>query len=281
MSISDQLNDLVRLGMVISDREEAAHTLRHIGYHRLSGYWQPFLIQTAAGGEHNFRGGADFRDVIEHYNFDGYLRSSLAEALGHIEVSARALWSSHLADFGGDKAHLMQGLFHGPQYRKNLPALEQSYQRTVERGSPIWRDASVWQVTEAMSFGDLSKWYKTISARHIRTAIAAHYGLNQRIFSSALYNLTHLRNICAHHGRLWNRNLSAGLRLPQTLMAYCNREASEGLYNRLVIVAYLMRIIDPRDYWKSELVDLMVAYPGISKDRMGFPENWEDMEFWQ
>ena len=42
-----------------------------------------------------------------------------------------------------------------------------------------------------------------------------------------------------------------------------------------------MDVIDPGDYWKSELVDLMTSYPRVSKDRMGFPDNWEDMEFWQ
>ncbi len=281
MSIYDQLSHLVDLGMAVPDWEQAAHNLRHIGYHRLSGYWQPFHVQPASGGKYAFQNGTDFRDIIEHYRFDGYLRTTLAEALGHIEVSARALWASRLADAGGDKAHLNPRLFAAKQYRDNLRELERGYRKTAERGSPNWRDASVWEVTEAMSFGDLSKWYKTISTRRIRTEIAGHYGLNQRIFSSVLYNLTQLRNICAHHGRLWNRNLSAGLRIPHSLAEYCNTEAEDGLYNRLVIVAYLVSLIDAQGFWKSELVDLMTSYPRVSKDRMGFPDNWDDMEFWR
>lgn len=105
--------------------------------------------------------------------------------------------------------------------------------------------------------------------------------MNHIALSSILFNMAHLRNICAHHGRLWNRNLYTGLRIPNSLAVYCNAGAKDGLYNRLVIIAYLMGVIDPRGYWKSELADLMEAYPDIAKDRMGFPNNWEDMEFWQ
>ena len=276
-----QLDHLIGLGLVISDREQAVHSLRHIGYHRLSSYWQPFQIHSNGNRDCAFRNGVGFSDVLEHYRFDGYLRSTLTEALGQIEVSARALWASHLADAGGDKAHLDPRLFTGREYRKNLPELEQSYQRNAERGSPNWRDATVWRVTETMSFGHLSKWYESISVRPIRNDIARRYGLNQRILSSALHNMAHLRNICAHHGRLWNRNLYTGLRIPNALAAYCNAAAAEGLYNRLVIVAYLMDVIDPGDYWKTGLVDLMTSYPRVSKDRMGFPNNWEDMVFWR
>ena len=132
-----------------------------------------------------------------------------------------------------------------------------------------------------MSFGQLSKWYDSVSARRMRNEIAIHYGFNQRVLSSAIRNLSHLRNICAHHGRLWNRNLSPGLKMPKVLATYGNPAAADQLYNRLVIIVYLTGIIDPQSFWKSELADLMVSYPDISKDRMGFPTNWEEMDFWQ
>ena len=179
-----QLDHLIGLGLVISDREQAVHSLRHIGYHRLSSYWQPFQIHSNGDRDCAFRNGVGFSEVLEHYRFDGYLRSTLTEALGQIEVSARALWASHLADAGGDKAHLDPRLFTGREYRKNLPELEQT-------------------------------------TKEMPSAAA------------------------------------------QT------------------IVAYLMDVIDPGDYWKTGLVDLMTSYPRVSKDRMGFPNNWEDMVFWR
>ena len=281
MSVHDRLNQLADLGMAVPDRERAAHSLLHIGFHRLSSYWQPFQVQPEDGKDRAFRAGTEFSDVIAHYAFDGHLRSMLADALGNVEVSARALWAGHLAREGGDKAHLAPALFAGQYHQKKLDELRENYQRTAEPGGPDWSDATIWEVTEAMSFGQLSRWYNDISARRIRNAIARHYQLNHRMLSSILFNMAHLRNICAHHGRLWNRNLYTGLRIPNFLATYCNPEAEDGLYDRLVIIAYLMDVIDPRGYWKSGLVDLLVSYPAISKDRMGFPENWATMDFWQ
>ena len=267
--------------MIIPDREHAAHYLRHIGHHRLSSYWRPFLLQSTHSTDHVFQKGVDFGHVIAYYTFDGYLRSTLTEALGQIEVSARALWAGQLAAEGGEKAHLNPNLFTGQEYRKNLPELEQSYQRIAERGNPDWNDATIWEVTEAMSFGQLSKWYGTVADRQIRRAIAKSYHVNPRILLSILRNLAHLRNICAHHGRLWNRSLRTGLVVPNAVASYCNVNAEDQLYNRLVIIAFLVGIIDPENYWKSELVDLMDAYRIIDKDRMGFPANWMDLEVWQ
>ncbi len=281
MTIPDQLNRLVSMGMAVPDREQAAHSLRHIGYHRLSSYWQPFQVLSANGSGWVFRTGTEFSNVIQHYVFDGYLRSSLVEALGQIEISARALWASQLANEGGDRAHLNPSLFTPEKHQANLIELERNYNRAAERGSTDWNVATIWEATEAMSFGQLSKWYDSVSVRRTRNEIAIHYGLNQKVLSSVIRNLAHLRNICAHHGRLWNRNLYTGIRIPKTLAAYCSTRTKERLYNRLVVIAYLTSVIDPQSFWKSELVDLMVSYPTICQARMGFPVNWREMEFWQ
>ena len=281
MPIRDQLNRLDELGMAIPDREQAAHSLRHIGYHRLSSYWRTFQVQSTGGNDQTFLAGVEFGDVIEHYNFDRALRSTLAEALGQIEVSARALWAGHLASAGGDQAHLNPALFSGPEYESKLDALQQNYHRTAELDSRDWSDATIWEITEAMSFSQLSRWYLDISARRTRNAIARHYRMNQIVLPSILFNLAHLRNICAHHGRLWNRNLYTGLRIPNTLAEYCNPEAQEGLYNRMVIIAYLTDIINPDAGWKQRLLRLLDEYPGIPRDQMGFPDDWRRLDFWQ
>lgn len=136
MSIHDQLDRLVHLGMAIPDREQAGHCLLHIGYHRLSRYWQPFQAPSTDGGDQVFRAGAEFSNVIAHYVFDGHLRSTVADALGQIEVSARALWAGYLSDEGGSQAHLNQTLFTGERYWQHLDDLKQSYQRAAERDNP-------------------------------------------------------------------------------------------------------------------------------------------------
>ena len=266
--------------MAVPDRDQAAHNLIHIGFHRLSGYWQPFLIRSDDSRNLTFRAGTEFSDVIAHYTFDGRLRSLLSDALGNVEVSARALWAGHLANEGGDKAHLDPALFAGQYHQKKLDELRENYQRTAEPSGSDWSDATIWEATEAMSFGQLSRWYNDIAARRTRNAIARHYQLNNRMLSSILFNMAHLRNICAHHGRLWNRNLYTGLRIPKALTAYCNHGEPTKLYNRLVIIAYLMDIISPGSGWKQSIPALLDEYSYMPLDRMGFPVGWRRLGFW-
>lgn len=272
--------------MAVSDRELAAHSLYHIGYHRLSSYWQTFVNLDApregAPGEFLFNAGAAFNDVIGLYDFDHCLRLLLTDALSRIEISGRSQWVNQLVNCpdGGSLAHFNPALFDSRQYRQNLDELEQSYRKITATHAPDWTTAPVWEVAEVMSFGQLSKWYNSISIRSIRNAISGHYAVNHKIFSSLLYNMTHLRNTCAHHNLLWNRSFNAGLKIPKSLIKYCNDDAKDRLYNRLVIIAYLMDFIEPSARWKAELASLFEAHPTVSIDRMGFPDNWRAMQFW-
>lgn len=282
MSISEQLDRLAQQGMAIPDREQAAHCLRHIGYHRLRGYWHPFAIQRGAG-DYVFREGTTFPEVIARYDFDRRLRALLADALGVIEVSVRAQWVHYLSNDpnGGPRAHLNPALFDHSEYTRNLAELKQNYLRISPPDAAHWDTAPIWEVADTMSFGKLSKWYKSISAKHIRRAIAGNYQINHNVLVSLLYNMTLVRNICAHHSRLWNLAFSAGLQIPHAWDDYCNDSQRARLYNRLVIIAGLMDIISPARRWPRRLLALLDEYPYIPTDQMGFPERWRRLSCWQ
>ena len=281
MSISEQLDRLAQQGMAIPDREQAAHCLRHIGYHRLRGYWHPFAIPRGAG-DYVFREGTTFPEVIARYDFDRRLRALLADALGVIEVSVRAQWVHYLSNDpnGGPRAHLNPALFDHSEYTRNLAELKQNYLRIVPPDVAHWDTAPIWEVADTMSFGNLSKWYRSISARHLRNAIAGHYQTSHKVLVPLLYNMTLIRNTCAHHGRLWNLTFSAGFRMPRAWAAYGNPSQRARLYNRLVIIAGLMDIISPARRWPRRLLALLDEYPRVATARMGFPERWRRLSCW-
>ena len=283
MSISEQLDRLARQGMAIPDREQAAHCLRHIGCYRLRSYWHPFAVRGAGGDDYIFREGTAFPEVIALYDFDRRLRALLADALGAIEVSVRAQWVHYLANDpnGGPLAHLNPALFDPGEYAGNLSELKRNYLQIARPEATNWDAAPIWEVAEAMSFGQLSKWYQSISVKSIRSAIAGHYRTNHIVLVSLLHNMTILRNVCAHHARLWNRTLPAGFRIPRAWAACCNPSQPARLYNRLVIIAGLMDIISPAGRWPRRLLALLDEYPRIATARMGFPERWRWLSCWQ
>ncbi|WP_218118031.1 Abi family protein [Pelistega sp. MC2] len=46
--------------------------------------------------------------------------------------------------------------------------------------------------------------------------MAKNLGLNAEILESWLKALNSIRNICAHHSRLWNRKLGIAIKIPQS-----------------------------------------------------------------
>ena len=164
-----------------------------------------------------------------------------------------------------------------------------SHRRVTNQIGTDFHKLPVWDVIHAMSFGQLSKWYSSLGARTIRQSIAQSYGMDESILRSALRHLTRVRNICAHHERLWDLNLASGLKIPNTLgnepetAKAFNRQANNHAYNAIVMTTHLMEVITPNGDWPERLLELCLAesYRSIPKVDMGFPVDWEDHAIWQ
>ncbi len=63
-----------------------------------------------------------------------------------------------------------------------------------------------WMCVEIMYFSQISKIFQNLKSREDRNDIAQDYGLPESIFESWLHTINYVRNICAHHSRLWNRD---------------------------------------------------------------------------
>ncbi|HOG73259.1 MAG TPA: Abi family protein, partial [Tenuifilaceae bacterium] len=68
-----------------------------------------------------------------------------------------------------------------------------------------------WMMLEVSSFGTLSSLYNYLHPSWDKREIAKHFGLADKVFSSWLHSIVYLRNICAHHARLWNREMQIQL----------------------------------------------------------------------
>ena len=286
LSIPEQVELLLRRGLAISDRAEAASWLTHVGLYRLRGYCGPLETQSDGDGQRRFQDGVSFTDVVERYVFDQRLRNLLMYAFDHVEVSLRVQWSYNLAHTGGGGrfAHHNAALF-GKYHGVNLNYLQRGFEKSTDHAKEIhpypFTDCPVWAVTEAMSFGDFSKWYDD-TRLPIRRSVAQRYGIDEKIFKSVLHHLTIVRNICAHHERLWDRGLQSTFTIPKRLGSdrkasrFFNQPDSRKIYNVMVMVAYLMERINPRAEWRQRLTALLDEYGHLPRSSMGMPSDWRD-----
>ena len=283
-NIEEQIEWLSARGLELPDREHASRCLSHIGFHRLGAYWTRFMGQGDV-----FWAGATFNDVMARYMFDQRLRSLVLEGTSYIEVSIRTRWTTEVASRSslGDYGHKDENLFQPKRHPKNLQRLEEDYNNANKQGAPF-ESATIWEVAEAMPFGQLSMWYQSIQDRQIKRAIADNYGVDQKTFGSLLIHHSLVRNICAHHGRLWDRHLNSPPRIPSQLgdnediALWFNGDQEHKIYNLLVFMAYLLGVVTPNGDWAERLVDLVgrAVARGLPEVDMGFPEGWAELEIW-
>lgn len=294
LSVADQIKLLARRGMAIPNRDEATHYLTHINYYRMRAYWLPYEI-TLPDGDHQFRAGTTFSDVIATYQFDRTLRLLLLDAIERIEISLRSRWANYLSINYGAFAHHDASLFQRHDtWQRCCDELDKEFQRSHETFAKHYQEnynhlatPPIWVSCELMSIGHLSRWIQNLRKPHDRQAIADAYGLDELVLVSFLHHLTIVRNHCAHHGRIWNRRLTVKMRLPSKkpaeLASVFNRDADAHgrLYNTLAMLAYLLRVISPESHWRNKLIELLDSCSQASVEVMGFPKDWKMLPLWE
>jgi abortive infection bacteriophage resistance protein len=285
---------LIPRGLVIEDRARALGWLRRVGYYRLSGYLYPYRVSAV---DDNFRAGATFDTAVSVYKFDCELRLLLLQAIDRIEVAIRASITYHLGHELGPFGHMSpasykpyvppivpgssgQGLDFKDFGGKVVHAEKQSSEVFVAhyRAKYSNPDLPVWMLTEIVSFGFLSRLTENLIDKQIQRKIARDFGLSQSQLLSWLQSLCYIRNVCAHHGRLWNRTLSVK---PELLPKWRKQGVTrDRLYVVLLMMLHLLEQIAPQSQWKRRMRDHLLSNMDVSLSAMNCPGDWYQREPW-
>lgn len=305
LSIQAQAAKLKERGMEFDDAKRVEHYLTHIGYYRLSAYWLPFEPKADDGKsrDHRFLPDTTFDQVLDLYIFDRQLRLLVMEAIERIETSVRAHWANALALSRDDPhAHLNPDLFCNPwKHAGEIARIARDLEKSTETFVAHYRDCykapflpPIWAVVETFTFGQLSHWIQATKDNGVKQQVAHSLGLpNAELLESVLGALSLVRNICAHHGRLWNRLFTKKLKIIKRLDSPMipaqddqssrgrKGEASNHIYNYLLVMAHMMRKISPGTEWPIKLKQHIQTRSPEQQRAMGFPLDWEQQTLWQ
>lgn len=283
-------------GLLIPDETRARELLTFVGYYRLSAYTLPFEIPSATGRTHLFQTGTTFDDIVDLYYFDRHLRLLVLDAIEKIEVALRAVWADALSlEMKDSHAHTKPEYFENPwEHLQQLAMTVKGFPSSNEPFISHYRDSyeepfipHIWGTVETMTFGSLSKWVKATKSKAVKKRMFHFLGFkNIETLEGTLHAITPIRNVCAHHGRLWNRHFvvrfPAITALKGSLQPNQNPQKSDlRLYNALVILSHLVSVINPRNQWKQRLIDLISKQPEKRLDSMGFPKDWKERDAWK
>jgi len=282
--------DLLRArGLKIDPTNKIQHLLCKLGYYRMSGYWYPLLDEPK--GDHLFKSGATFQTAFEIYRFDRDLRIFILKELEKLEVAVRAQMTYVLCHKKGvfwlsDPANFKDIGSHDYTFKKLYKDFQKSDEEFLKAFKDKYNDPlpPSWMSLEIASFGALSTIYSNLKHGKTKREIAEHFGLDDSTFTSWLHCFTYIRNVCAHHARLWNRGMSIKPQKPETPdKTWLKNETIKNnrTYYVMSMMLYLLQSVDNRHQFIFRLKLLFRKYPNIDPVAMGFPKDWEIEPLWR
>ena len=300
--------------MTVANAVNARHALEEIGYYRLSAYWYPFresgnYTDLASKKVHtavydNFRSDADFDLIMDLYVFDRAMRVLVMDALERLEVSFRTRISLVMGKYN-PCAHRMKKYLHRKfagrvkpngmtKHQEWLKIIHDKFSKSKEEFAKHFKekyplsDLPIWISVELWDFGTLSHFFAGLEYKD-RTTIASYYGIGDPdILESWLRCINDIRNLCAHHSRLWNRPLVSQPIWPKAgaiprLDHAASTHSLTRLYAALCIIRFLLTKINPTSTWHDRLKHQVSALPTnarFDEHSAGFTTAWQNEPLW-
>jgi abortive infection bacteriophage resistance protein len=271
---------------------DAPRFLSNISYYRLKGYWWEMQDDKF---NHHFAPNSFFEDILDLYNFDKHFRLIVFNAIERIEIALRTKLIYHLSLAYGPLWYMSSTIFQDTKRfasfleKVNTDLISSSEEFIVKHfeNHPHEMPES-WKALEVLTLGTLSKMYSNLKHQlPEKNKIANEFGLNnQKYLVSWLLTITVIRNIIAHHGRLWNRVIINKYDWPPTsprpILKYIpNNHQRRKIFPILSAIIYLNNKISPGHQIKQELINLFVLFPNTKLSKMGFPANWQNEPIWK
>lgn len=291
ISVDDQIQLLKSRGLGINDEALAKSYLSNISYYRLRAYTYPF--QDNNNPNHPFTVPVIFEDIISLYVFDRKLRILIFDAIEKIEIAMRTqiiyTWSIN----HGCHWHLNPALYwDSSKFASHITSLQNEISRSNETFIKHYKtkytqpaDPACWMSLEVSSFGLLSLIFLNLKKGTEKNKVARYFGLNDiSLLENWMHCFSNIRNICAHHGRLWNRRFTAHVKFPKnpTYPFIKNQKVyNYKLYAALCCIQYILNIINPNNTFKDRLKELMNSCPLKQEKEMGFPNDWRQEQIWK
>ena len=308
LTYSDMVKLLTHRGMHINDQSRAQRKLAQIGYYRLSGFWYPARefkmnglrreLCPVAGKPlrlDTFQKATSFDAILDLYQFDKQLRMLMLDAVERLEVHLKTI-VAHEVGYHDPMAYtnakfILQKWTHpytdsrGRQRNKwaewsskQLSHLARSREDCIQWHLRAAKSIPVWVAAEAWDFGDLSEFFELLTSRY-QNLILARLGLdNAKMLSRWMQQISHLRNRCAHHTRIWNQASANPLSVPSGPYFEAlglEQHALKRLYGLIAIIWFLLQKIAPASTWINDIADLIdrrPIMPGCTFKAMGFAD---------
>lgn len=308
LTYTEQIELLKSRGMIIPNEKRTERHLANISYYRLSAYMLPYKQSENGVILDTFRDNVTWDMVYDLYVFDRRLRLLVFYAIERLEIAIRTQIIYQLSLKYGSHWQDRKEIFNPP----TIKILRNGRSVTIDVYNDIQKhikeqlhnnkaevfiqhysnkydkpeNPPSWMSVEIMYFNHLSRICTGLKQRADINGIASYFALPPKTFCSWLHTINYVRNICAHHARLWNRDLNI---VPEKLtfskrLDWINSPDTakrSKLYYSLCMLNYMLQTANPTSPFKRRLKELLNENKEvISLAAMGFSEGWENEKIW-
>lgn len=206
----DLVRHLRQRGLIIKRPNVAARKIDLIGYERLRIYFSSRRNNNLPNRP--FIQGVTYKDILKIYECDILIRSICFDAVGRFEVLFRNSISEVLSAKYGSHPYDDLSAFKSSKDRiEAIQTFLNTYKKLKDQrlkhyynkySSPVL--PPIWTMKELLTFGNSLYIFKNLH-NNIRDEIIVKFGITSNdVFTSWVRCLVDLRNICAHHDRLFN-----------------------------------------------------------------------------
>lgn len=293
LTIQQQIELLQKRNLHIEDQQYAKSRLSSVSYYRLSAYFKPFEQLKLT---HQFQENVNFQHIWRAYEFDRKLRLLVWDAIEKIEVALRTSLNNHLSLNYGAFWYLNDNLFLSDwtKYQGNRSSPRDFIIKEIEKLCTSRKDEAIlhyfqnyqspnyppsWMIMESLSFGAIANFYMFLASKSDKKAIAKIFDLHPQMLSQMLQPIRYIRNICAHHSRVWNRWYL--YKMPYLKEWPLEEIKPNSFYQQAWLIATLLAPIFPDSSWLKGLFELMSEYSEMPFEIVGFPAYWQQASLWK
>lgn len=327
LTYEQQAQRLLDAGL-LAEKADLIQRLRDVGYYRLSAYMAPYRVYDETGMmTERFSPGATLEKVWDLYLFDRQLRLLFMDAIERIEVFLRVkiahihtrkngpfgyadasyfpLWKGYMQRLEEIKLKKKIKLDHKSGTKQVIPTGIDFVDSFFSKYGDEHDYLPLWFAVGMFDYGTLIYFFNH-SAGTLKREVANEFGVDAGSLQSWLFALRNMRNLCAHHGRVWNNLFPSSPHIPSPshnrLWSYEYSEKAKkwvrpakgwgkpgqhglnaGMCAAFLFVCrQLLKSVAPTSHWKERVENCLHAaqLKGIPLAKTGLPEHWESHPIW-
>ena len=300
-SLDEQIEILRSKGLTINDEDYARDILFRENYFFLSGYRHLFM---RAAKEKKFIKGTNFEELYSMFIFDRKIRNIMFQNILIIENNIKSVISYQLSKKYGirEKDYLNPKNFNqdslkARQVKDILNKMHRQIKVNVKQHSATVHYLSnygyipLWVLVKVLSFGIMSEFYGILKHED-QKEIAKVYGLNIETLEIYLAILSNYRNLCAHEDIIYDHRTQRSI--PNSIYHdKLNISKTDDVYNYgkndlFALIIIFKEMLTEEEFkqlifevgYEVDILDgkVEVVPTNAILNRIGFPNNWRDIE---